>query len=127
MYNNYDYPAGADTPDAPWNEIEIPESDFKVSACQTLEKTVEVTTDNYCLYKDEENGSLVEDTENTDWKEVFEENEHFTPLQLIALFKRYLQNRLDGSIAVSDAKDYLEYIIDECNDWLEVETSFIED
>ena len=47
MYNNYDYPCGADNPRAPWNEVELPPKDVEVTVSVTLSKTVKITVDDY--------------------------------------------------------------------------------
>ena len=48
MYNNYDYPCGADTPDAPYNQTTPPERDFDILVCTSLSKSTYITTDKYC-------------------------------------------------------------------------------
>lgn len=47
MYNNWDYPAGADTPDAPWNEKELPEREFDVAVSYSISREAKVTTNDY--------------------------------------------------------------------------------
>lgn len=47
MYNNYDYPVGADTPDAPWNIEDLPEKNFAITVSCSLSKDTEVTSNNY--------------------------------------------------------------------------------
>ena len=120
MYNNYDYPVGADNENAPWNQHDVPEQDFEISICQVLSKDVTVTTDNYIPVEEYEpqNGihDMYPDTSDTDWKEVYCED-HFTPLQLINLFKRYLEDELSHKGAVSKAPSYLKHLISECSDW----------
>ena len=50
--NNYDYPMGADTPDAPWNQVEPEPRKIKVTVSITLSKTVEVEVTDYTAEKD---------------------------------------------------------------------------
>lgn len=45
--NNYDYPMGADTPDAPWNQVDPEPKKIEVTVSITLSKTVEVEVDDY--------------------------------------------------------------------------------
>lgn len=47
--NNYDYPLGADTKDAPWNEIEVPEEEIEVTVSVTLSKTVKIKVTDYTV------------------------------------------------------------------------------
>ena len=120
MRDNYNYPPGADTPDAPWNEPAVPEKDFELSVCQVLSKDVTVTTDDYNPEYDDETGDVSADTSDTNWTEAYN-TDHFTPLQLIDLFKRYLEDELSHKGAVSKAPSYIKYLIAECSDWVEDE------
>ena len=47
MYDNYNYPLGTDTPDAPWNEPLVPDRNFNLNVIVTLSRNVEITTNNY--------------------------------------------------------------------------------
>ena len=47
MYNNYDYPAGADTPDAPWNEVDLPEKAFDIWYSTCMSRNADITTNDY--------------------------------------------------------------------------------
>jgi len=61
MYDNYNYPPGADTPDAPWNQVEPPETDFEVTVSNVLEKICTITTDD--VYYDDGDWLLCEDAD----------------------------------------------------------------
>ena len=61
MYDNYNYPPGADTPDAPWNEVEMPECDFTIRASITLERECTITTNE--VYRDEDDYELSADAD----------------------------------------------------------------
>ena len=50
--NNYDYPMGADTPDAPWNQVDPEPRKIKVTVSITLSKTVEVEVTDYTAEED---------------------------------------------------------------------------
>lgn len=56
--NNYDYPEGSDTKDAPWNASveDLPEEEIEVTVSITLSKTVTIAVTDYDLdiYKDED-------------------------------------------------------------------------
>lgn len=60
MYNNYDYPVGADTPYAPWNIKDPPEKNFAIAVSCSLSKDTEVTTSNYDEYGNNGGGTLLE-------------------------------------------------------------------
>ena len=45
--DNYNYPMGADTKDAPWNQVDNPEREIEVTVSVTLSKTVKVKVSDY--------------------------------------------------------------------------------
>ena len=116
------YPAGAyNDPSAPYNEVSIPERDFDVNVCQTLEKYVTVTTDDYIPEYDDWDRSVHYDTSETNWLEAYNDNDYHTPLQLIELFKQCLEENLKNGVVFKSPK-YTENLIKECEGWEEVET-----
>ena len=50
--NNYDYPMGADIPDAPWNQVDPEPRKVEVTVSITLSKTVEVEVTDYTAEED---------------------------------------------------------------------------
>ena len=136
------YPPGAEfDPNAPYNEPVIPEKEFEITCCQTLSKTTNVYTDNYipgCCGCDYEDGVAVgwhdeDDTSDTNWAEEYHDNDHYTPIQLIGLFKESLKSQLEsweGMEETSAGKAQIrriEYLIEECEGWIEDETEYIEE
>lgn len=61
MYDNYNYPPGADTPDAPWNEVVPPEIEAEVNISFTLERIATITTDE--VWWDEDGWELLDDAD----------------------------------------------------------------
>lgn len=47
IMDNYNYPMGADTKDAPWNQVDNPEREIEVTVSVTLSKTVKVRVSDY--------------------------------------------------------------------------------
>ena len=47
--DNYNYPIGADNPDAPWNEVELPTINTEVTVSITISKTIKVPVVDYTL------------------------------------------------------------------------------
>ena len=45
--DNYNYPVGADTKDAPWNQVDNPEREIEVTVSVTLSKTVKIKVSDY--------------------------------------------------------------------------------
>ena len=141
MYNNYDYPMGADIPSAPWNMPVVPCHEFNVAISQTLSKSTTVSTNDYTPCCDEgcEDGvgyhDEWDDTSETNWTQVYAED-HKTPLELIAMLKEYLEKDLKAlretiepdnrSFKTTQARR-LEGLIEECEDWVVDETEVVEE
>ena len=139
MYDNYNYPAGADNADAPWNEKEVPEQEFQVNCLQTLVRETTVRTKNYMPYKVREfqDGENVcetgLDTSGVDWGKEYHNDNHLTPLQLITLFKANLEHLVNDmeslpkpSRKLRKGISFFRLLIKECEGWVEVETEFSE-
>lgn len=123
--SNYPLMSQSQQEAAPWNQPEIPEKDFDVTVFQTLRKDTTVTTDDYVPEKtaEPENGTheVFNNTEDTNWEYAYENDEHYTPLQLIQLFKRYLESELHHTKDVSRFPSFLSQLIEECEGWTEEE------
>ena len=61
--NNYDYPCGTDTSDAPWNQVDNPEREVEVLVSITLSKTFKVKVSDYTITDSgkDEDGNYFED------------------------------------------------------------------
>lgn len=110
------YPAGAyrDTM-APYNEVTPP--DIKVDVCtsQSLSKTVSVTTNNYTMDGCEDEHPDY-DFSDTNWTEEYHDNDHYTPQQLMELFKQCLITMHEhGYVFKSPGQD--AHLIKECEGW----------
>ena len=142
MYDNYNYPAGADTSDAPWNQSDVPEKEFDVTCSQSLSKTVIVITDDYVpgaegvdYESDDEGGCHAfswqdpDDTSDTNWAKEYSGNNHLTPLQLIETFKEFLEKQLnETNYATPEGKkecNKLQHLIEECTGWIEDDYEFV--
>ena len=77
MYDNYNYPLGADNPDAPWNQEENPEREIEVTVSVTLSKTIKVKVSDYDIINSgkDEDGEYFEEVDysNCDLKGAVEE------------------------------------------------------
>ena len=90
------YPPGAaNDPNAPYNEVEVPEREFDVTISMSLSRTVQCYTNKYIPEVDEENGHLYVDTSDTPWSEVYGDN-HKTIPELLEEHKKYIQKDLDN-------------------------------
>ena len=75
--DNYNYPMGADTKDAPWNQADNPEREIEVTVSVTLSKTVKIKVSDYEITDSgkDEDGEYFEDIDcsNCDLKSAVEE------------------------------------------------------
>ena len=133
------FPPGVsdNTPDAPWNDPEVPEKEFDVTCTLCMSKTVSCYTKDYIpgaegvdYEPDDEGGSYAvpyhedDNTSDTNWSEVFKDN-HKTIPELLEEFKQYLQKDLKNIDAVAEIRKHdkaflkrkLERLIEECDGW----------
>ena len=137
------YPAGAySDPNAPYNQVDVPDKDFEVTCSQSLSRTAIVTTNDYIPCVDEgcEDGVGYHDewadTSDTCWSEEYAKNGYRTPLELIELLMDYLEKDLmeiqkdmlpnDRSYKATEARR-LRGLIEECMCWTDDETVFEEE
>lgn len=77
IMDNYNYPMGADTKDAPWNQADNPEREIEVTVSVTLSKTVKIKVSDYEITDSgkDEDGEYFEDINysNCDLKGAVEE------------------------------------------------------
>lgn len=66
--NNYNYPVGADTRDAPWNEEDNPTKDIIVTVSITLSKTLPIKVSDYKIVDSgiDEDGNSFQDIDYSD-------------------------------------------------------------
>lgn len=128
MYDNYNYPAGADTPEAPWNQPVIPEKDFEVDVEYILQKKrVKVSTNDYIpeqVLKDE---SIVEplSTDDTNWENAYTSS-RYTVLELIDKLKDYVQQDLERHKDSGRKERELKELLDDCEGWELYDSSYSE-
>lgn len=112
-------------PNAPWNEPVIPEKEFSLDVYITLKKEVNVTTDRYQPEFDEESGHTYANTDETDWKTVFEQEE-FTIPQLLEELKILANKEMDASPYNSNRYRKMKKVIESCNGWETYEEQYNE-
>lgn len=114
------YPLGAyNDPYAPYNWPENEPEAFAAEVQQTLHKNVEIYTDQYIKEGDPEYYEY--DLSEVDWDSEYHDNDHYTPLQLIELYKKELETKLELTEDKAKRK-WLEHMIKECSNWEEVDT-----
>jgi len=111
MYDNYNYPPGADTPDAPWNQCDPDPKEFDCDIAVTIVNTLPVSTSNY--YIDSEDGSL--DTSDVNWEDEYKSQYLGIPALLRELAK-YIEGELAGGVSGSRQWE-LRQMLEECRGW----------
>lgn len=71
--DNYNYPMGADTKDAPWNQVDNPEREIEVTVSITLSKTVKIKVSDYEITDSGKDEDEDIDYSNCDLKGAVEE------------------------------------------------------
>jgi hypothetical protein len=126
MYDNYNYPAGSDTPDAPWNQSEPDDKDFLVDVEYVLQKkAVKVTTDDYSPEFDEETGHVDANTEDTDWENAYE-NSHYTIPELLSELESYIKQDLERYKGSATKERQLKEMLEDCQGWELYDKSYSE-
>lgn len=129
MYDNYNYPAGADNEQAPWNQEPVPEREFEVTVSQTLSRTVKIKTDDYVhVVTNERHNGIHEDyadTTDTDWKAAYQ-NADFKIQDLLLELKSYVQSDLAMSGTHTSKGKYLKSLLAACEGWIEDDYEVIE-
>lgn len=101
---------------------------FDVLISQSLSKNLKIYTDDYEEVKErltpEDNFNGYIDTSNTDWKQLYK-NSHYTPLELIKMFKTYLEQDLLRMGNTIDRNKY-RHLIHECDSWVNDELVIME-
>lgn len=130
--SNYPLMPQSEWDNAPFNQTELEEREFNVLCSQTLSKTDIVFTSNYDEKVDEEyddeGGKFSHhwiDTKDTIWSEEYHDNDHYTPLQLIELFKRHLEKELDSDNLSQNKVNSYKHLIEECEGWIDDETTYM--
>lgn len=128
MYDNYNFPMGADTPDAPWNQKEVPEKNFTIDVTCVLEKKgVNVTTNDYqpeVVIRDEQ---VVEplSTENTNWEQAYKECRYTIP-ELLQELENYIKQDLERYKGSSSKERQLKDMLEDCQGWNVYEETYEE-
>lgn len=126
MYDDYNYPIGADTPDAPWNQEEIPERVFNVEVNVVLKKTVSVSTNLYSRHFEDETKEYVISTEDVNWKCAYENSGHFSVPELLEELKSYVEADMQTCSPNTCKGAHLKRLLEACNGWEVDEESYSE-
>ncbi len=120
--DNYGYPMGADTPSAPWNQVEIPEREFDVVGVFTLTGTAKISSSNY-MCDESPDGSYI-DTSDIDWREEYT-SQAYTPIELINKYKEELLEKKKTLTKHSEIAE-VEGLIRACESYEQEDVDFYE-
>lgn len=109
------YAPGSNTPDAPWNEVSYPERDFDVEVTETVLRKTYITSDNYNLWYDDEDGSTTVDTDPVEFAKCYEE-QCWSIVELVDHMKAMLEKWKPAEMSKKDKAEY-ERILEEAEGW----------
>lgn len=113
MYDNYNYPPGTDTPDAPWNRQDVPEINVDCDMTVILVKpAVSVVTDQYI--KDESGYTEITDG-GLDLIKRYKQ-QHFSITDMLSELKQYITDEISTDIPAS-RRQRLTDMLDDCQNW----------
>lgn len=111
MYDNENYPVGADNPYAPWNKKPIPSRFFPCTIETTLIKTDYVCTDGYDT---DEFGEI--STDNVAWRDEYERH-HNTIQDLLHELEQYVKADLERYKGNKREEMRLRNILQDIDSW----------
>lgn len=115
--DNYNYPMGADTKDAPWNQVDNPEREIEVTVSVTLSKTVKIKVSDYEITDSgkDEDGEYFEDIDysNCDLKGAVEE-QIYLPQESGSIIEKGIDYKEIHGVKYTDiAEDLSNWNVDE--------------
>jgi hypothetical protein len=120
MYDNYNYPAGADTPDAPWNQPGEPDPIVIEATVNTtlFKNNVTVETSNYDVVHDDDFGDAsIELNDGYSDVEKYYTEQHKSILELLEELAKYIKGELAGGNLSSHRRQELEMMLEDCQGW----------
>ena len=122
-------PMGADTIDAPWNQVENSEIDRACKVTETITRRVILSTTDYVAEEDwdDEFGKCVSvDTSDTDWAGEYS-NQEYTVLELIDKLKAYVEEDIKNTSPNTGKGRELQRLLSACSGWEQVELNVEEE
>ena len=137
MYDNYNYPIGADIPNAPWNQSDPEPIEVEVTISQSLSRSTKIKVTDYIANEwedvdsDDEGGfykigGVEYDFSDSDLKGAYEEQEYDIP-KLLDYLKAYLIADIAKYNEESNRKKELQHILSCCEGWNVDETEVIQE
>ena len=117
MYDNYNYPPGADTPDAPWNQREPEPIKVLCDVSFTVYKQVTVETTNYEIDNDIDDYKDIILLDGYKGIEELVDESHYPITVLLGELAKYIQGELAGGNLSSERKTKLQGMLEDCQGW----------
>lgn len=121
------YPPGAEfDPNAPWNQVDLPDKEIEVTVSMTLSKTVKITVNDYEVDEgmDEDGYYCSYDYSNCDLNGAVEE-QVVLPQNLAEYIERMFNQ--DLNLKAAGMPRYLKNAIEDCKGWTVDEMEVIEE
>ena len=126
MYDNYNYPVGADGSDAPYNQSDPEPVEVDVCISQTLHKSTTISTTDYAAEECEDcerdddgrfvtTGGVSYDFSDSDLLNAYK-NDSWTIPELLYELKDYIKQDLNRGCSKSK-KAWLERMMKACEGW----------
>ena len=109
------YAPGSNTPDAAWNEVSYPERDFDMEVTETVSRKTYITSDNYNIYVDYEDGHTTVDTDPVEFAKCYEE-QCWSIVELVDHMRGLLEKWRPTEMSKKDKEEY-ERILEEADGW----------
>ena len=110
MYDNYNYPDGADTPEAPWNEPIAQEKDINIDVEYVLRKS----------------GVPVNIISEDDDLDIAYNERHYNIIELLCELKWYIKRDMKKSKLISQRQRKLKDMLKDCEGWEMYDKSYSE-
>lgn len=119
------YPEGAySDPNAPFNEPVIREREFDIDVEFVMHKTVTVKTNDYVPEYDDEDGRECANTENTDWKNAYDNCGHYSIQEMLEELKQYVVEDMKTCSPNTCKGASLKRLLESCDGWETIESTF---
>lgn len=118
--NNFDYPVGSDTQDAPWNKpIKPKQIEFTCEVLHELKKVINIPVFQYDVNEvmDEDGERFYDvDTRDVDWEQEYKGN-CYTINDLLRILEGYIKKDLECLKGDKQSEKELNEILEACKGW----------
>ena len=115
--DNYNYPMGADTSSAPWNEVEMPDIEITCTVAVRIGKQMKVYNNQYIVDCDD-NGQPYSTEFIGSYSDLEDDvnEQHYDIPTLMAELAKYIKGEIVGGVSRSRRQE-LEAMLEDCEGW----------